>query len=120
MFLIASGVAAIWRVPLRPKMPSADDAFTQLSMFGTGVPRPQETPPPWDPAVARCLGIYGDLRGVVVSFERGASVYMPHVALPPKKRVDVPRRSAERCAPFWVWYYPDPFWNAGERLGCFL
>ena len=39
----------------------------------TGVPRSEETPPPEDPAVALCLGNYGDLREVVVSYERGTS-----------------------------------------------
>jgi len=30
--------------------------------------------PPYDPTVALCLGTYGDLRGVGVSYERGTPV----------------------------------------------
>jgi len=37
----------------------------------TGVLRSYETPPPYDPTVALCLGTFGDPRGVGVSDERG-------------------------------------------------
>ena len=37
----------------------------------TGEPRSSETPPPWDPTVAPCLGTYTDPRGMGVSYERG-------------------------------------------------
>ena len=33
-----------------------------------------KTPPPQDPTVALCLGTYGDLREVGVSYERGTPV----------------------------------------------
>ena len=39
-----------------------------------GVPRSKEIAPPWDPAVALCLGPYGDPREVSVSCERGTPV----------------------------------------------
>ena len=35
----------------------------------------KKQPPPQDPAVALCLGTYGDARGVGVSYERGTPVH---------------------------------------------
>ena len=45
-------------------------------LTGTGVPRSYERPPPQDPTVALCLGtyMYGDPRGVGVSYARGTPV----------------------------------------------
>ena len=40
----------------------------------TGVPRPQETAPPYDPTLGLCLGSQERPRGVAFSYERGTPV----------------------------------------------
>ena len=47
-----------------------------LALYYTGLPRLQETAPPWDSTVGVCLGPYGGPGGSAFSYERGTPVQL--------------------------------------------
>jgi len=52
----------------------APNIFGAVKAVLTGAPHSQETAPPLDSTFGPCLGPYGGLRGVGVSYERGTPV----------------------------------------------
>ena len=75
--------------------------YTLVDIRTTGVPRPLEPPPPYDPTAAVCPETYGGPVGLGISYERGTPVLM----LPHARKVDI--RLSEK------WEFKLPWRKAG-------
>ena len=66
-------ISGSWTIPARV----ISSTVSRVHPMSTGVIRNQGHTPSWDPTVSLCLGTYGGLRWVGVSYERGTPVRYP-------------------------------------------